>query len=126
MEFISTEKAPKAIGPYSQAVVSGELVFLSGQTPIDPETGALVAGGFEDRVHRVFRNLEAVLESAGCGFSDVVRVSVYLTDMANFKAMNAIYAGYFGDHKPARSTIGVAELPLGAAVEIDMIARRRA
>jgi len=124
MEIISTDEAPKAIGPYSQALVSNDFIFLSGQTPIDPVTGKLVEGSFGDMVHRVFRNLKAVLTRADCGFEDVVRVSVYLTDLSNFGAMNAIYAEYFGDHKPARSTIGVAELPLGAPVEIDMIARR--
>ena len=122
MNFHSTEKAPKAIGPYSQAVSVGNTYYLSGQTPIDPATGKLVEGGFDASARRVFENLGAVLTAAGLSFRNVVKASVFLIDFADFPAMNAIYAEYFGDHKPARSTVQVAKLPLGAPIEIDFIA----
>ncbi|MBI2213604.1 MAG: RidA family protein [Acidobacteria bacterium] len=122
MNFYSSDKAPKAIGPYSQAVSVGNTYYLSGQTPIDPATGKLVEGGFEASTRQVFRNLGAVLTEAGLSYSNVVKVSVFLIDFADFAAMNAIYAEYFGDHKPARSTVQVAKLPLGAPIEIDFIA----
>ncbi|HKQ97952.1 MAG TPA: RidA family protein [Candidatus Polarisedimenticolia bacterium] len=120
---IATDGAPKAIGPYSQAVVSGDLVFLSGQIPLDPATGDLVRGTIEAEVGRVLENIRAVLAAAGAGFDDVVRTTVYLTDMADFQAMNGVYAKTFGDARPARSTVQVAGLPRGARVEIDVIAR---
>lgn len=124
MQYFATDEAPKAIGPYSQAVSRSRTVYTSGQIPLDPATGKLVEGGFESMVERVFDNLEAVLASAGLGFSDVMKVNVFLADMADFAALNGIYAGRMGDHKPARSTIQVAGLPMGARVEIDMTAEK--
>ena len=123
MKTIATDGAPKAIGPYSQAVSDGGFLFASGQVPLDPATGELVIGGFEAGVERVFDNLEAVLAAAGCRLDDVVKTTVYLLRMADFAAMNAVYAKRFGNHRPARSTVAVAELPKGAAVEIDVVAR---
>jgi 2-iminobutanoate/2-iminopropanoate deaminase len=123
MKTIATDGAPKAIGPYSQAVSDGGFLFASGQVPLDPATGELVTGGFEAGVERVFDNLEAVLAAAGCRLDDVVKTTVYLLRMADFAAMNAVYAKRFGNHRPARSTVAVAELPKGAAVEIDVVAR---
>jgi 2-iminobutanoate/2-iminopropanoate deaminase len=123
MKIIATAGAPKAIGPYSQAVVDGDFLFASGQVPLDPSTGELVTGGFEAGVERVFDNLEAVLREAGASLQDVVKSTVYLLRMSDFAAMNGIYARRFGDHRPARSTVAVAELPKGAAVEIDVVAR---
>ena len=123
MKTIATEGAPKAIGPYSQAIVEGGYLFASGQVPLDPATGELVSGGLEAGVERVFDNLEAVLKAAGASLDDVVKTTVYLIRMSDFAAMNAIYARRFGNHRPARSTVAVAELPKGAAVEIDVIAR---
>lgn len=123
MDYVATDDAPKAIGPYSQAVISGGIVYTSGQISLDPATGNLVEGDFEAQAHRVFRNLEAVLREAGSDFSRVLRATVYLTDLANFQTLNTIYGQYFGDHKPARTTVGVAQLPKGSAVEIDLIAK---
>jgi len=122
MDTISTNDAPKAIGPYSQAVRSGNLLFSSGQIPLDPASGNLVEGDFDTQARRVFENMKAVLTAAGGSFANVARATVYLTDLGNFQALNAIYAEYMGDHKPARSTVGVASLPKGATVEIDLIA----
>ena len=122
MDYVSTPDAPKAIGPYSQAVKANGLVYTSGQISLDPATGNLVEGTFEDQVHRVFRNLEAVLREAGSSFDRVLKATVYLTDLAIFQSLNAIYAEYFGDHKPARTTVGVSQLPKGSAVEIDLVA----
>jgi len=122
MDFIATKEAPHAIGPYSQAVRSGNTLYLSGQIPLDPATGNLIEGDFAAQSRRVFDNLRAVLRAAGAEFRDVARATVYLTDLGNFQTLNSIYAQYFGDHKPARSTVGVAQLPRGAAVEIDLIA----
>ena len=126
MKFLATEAAPKAIGPYSQAVLDGGLLFASGQIPLDPATGELVAGGIEASTERVLDNMEAVLKSAGLGFHDVVKTTVFLVKSEDFPAMNAIYARRFGDHRPARSTVIVAALPKGATVEIDLIARAKA
>ncbi len=123
MKSIATEGAPQAVGPYSQAVSEGGFVFTSGQIPLDPATGALVSGGIETGVERVFDNLEAVLKAAGVSLDDVVKTTVYLLRMSDFAAMNAVYARRFGSHRPARSTVAVAELPKGAAVEIDVVAR---
>ena len=122
MDFIATKEAPHAIGPYSQAVRSGNTLYLSGQIPLDPVSGNLIEGDFAAQSRRVFDNLRAVLRAAGADFRNVTRAMVYLTDLGNFQTLNSIYAQYFGDHKPARSTIGVAQLPRGAAVEIDLIA----
>lgn len=122
MEIISTNEAPKAIGPYSQAIRIDNVLYTSGQIGLDPSTGNLVDGGFAEQARRVFENLKAVLAAGGSGFNNVVKATVYLTDLANFTALNEIYASYFGDTKPARSTIGVAQLPKGGLVEIDLIA----
>ncbi len=115
-----------AVGPYSHGVESDGLIFLSGQTPLDPATKQLVPGGLGAQTEQCFRNLEAVLEAAGLGLGDVQKVNVFLTDMNTFAAMNEVYARQFTAPYPARTTIGVASLPLGAQVEIEMIARRRA
>lgn len=122
MEYIATNDAPKAIGPYSQAVKVGNTIYASGQIPLDPASGNLVDGDFGAHVRRVLENLRAVLKQAGAEFRHVTKATVYLTDLGNFQALNAIYAEVFGDHKPARSTVGVAQLPKGADVEIDLIA----
>jgi 2-iminobutanoate/2-iminopropanoate deaminase len=125
MKLIATDGAPKAIGPYSQALVEGGLLFASGQIPLDPKTGELVTGGIEKSAERIFDNLEAVLGAAGLGFGDVVKTTVYLTRMEDFPAMNGVYERRFGSHRPARSTVGVATLPKGATLEVDLIARLR-
>jgi 2-iminobutanoate/2-iminopropanoate deaminase len=125
MKFLATEDAPKAIGPYSQAVIEGGFLFASGQIPLDPKSGDLVPGGIEASTERVLDNMEAVLQSAGLDFRDVVKTTVFLVRGDDFPAMNAIYARRFGDHRPARSTVIVAALPKGAVVEIDMIARAK-
>ena len=119
---ISTDTAPKAIGPYSQAVRAGNLIFLSGQIGLDPQTGTLVAGGIEAETERVLRNLDAVLKAAGLGFEDVVRTTIYLSDLADFTKVNEIYGRFVSEPFPARATVGVASLPRGARVEIDAIA----
>ncbi len=123
MKFIATEGAPKAIGPYSQGVIEGGFLFASGQIPLDPKTGELVGGGIEQSSERIFDNLQAVLSEAGLTFSDVVKVSVFLTRAEDFPAMNAVYARRFGEHRPARSTVIVAALPKNAPLELDLIAR---
>jgi 2-iminobutanoate/2-iminopropanoate deaminase len=122
MHFIATKNAPHAIGPYSQAVRAGNVLYLSGQIPLDPVSGNLVQGDFAVQARRVLENLRAVLKESGAEFQHVVKATVYLTDIGNFPTLNSIYAEYFGEHKPARSTVGVAQLPRGAAVEIDLIA----
>jgi 2-iminobutanoate/2-iminopropanoate deaminase len=119
---ITSSAAPKAIGPYSQAIIAGNLLFLSGQIALDPASGNLIEGDFSAQARRVFENLKSVLKEAGSDFGSVAKATVYLSDLANFSTLNTIYAEYFGDHKPARSTVGVAALPRGAAVEIDLIA----
>jgi len=123
MKTIATEGAPQAIGPYSQALVSNDLLFVSGQIPLDPATGALVPGGIEQAVERIFDSIQAILAAAGATLDDVVKTTVYLVRMSDFAAMNAVYARRFGSHRPARSTDAVAQLPKDAAVEIDVIAR---
>jgi len=125
MKTIATEGAPKAIGPYSQALVSNDLLFVSGQIPLDPATGTLVPGGIEQAVERIFDSIQAILAAAGATLDDVVKTTVYLVQMSDFAAMNAVYARRFGSHRPARSTVAVAQLPKDAAVEIDVIARVR-
>ncbi|MEZ5306588.1 MAG: RidA family protein [Pyrinomonadaceae bacterium] len=122
MKTIATNDAPGAIGPYSQAVVAGGFVFCSGQIPIDPETGEFVAGGITEQTGQVLKNLGAVLSAAGCSFGDVVKTTVFLSDMANFAEMNAVYEGVFGDSKPARATVEASALPKGAMVEIECVA----
>lgn len=122
-QIVQTDAAPAAIGPYSQAVRSGELVMLSGQIPLDPSTGALVEGSIEEETRKVMENLGAVLAAAGCSFADVLKTTIYLTDLGNFAAVNGVYGGYMGDKPPARATVQVAALPKGARVEIDAIAR---
>ena len=120
---VLTPGAPAPVGPYSQAIVSGGFVFASGQIPLDPATGKLVEGGFETQAERVLDNLRAVLEAAGSSLDAVVRTNVFLTDLALFPRLNAVYGRYFvADPKPARSTIGVAALPLGAQLEIEAVA----
>ena len=126
-QVVSSPNAPKALGPYSQAVVSDPFVYLAGQTPIDPVTGQLLQGDIAAQTERVFDNLFAVLGAAGLTGADVVKVNVYLTDIANdFAAMNAVYARRFEAPYPARTTVCVAGLPMGACVEIEMVARRAA
>lgn len=115
-----------AVGPYSHGIVSDGIVFLSGQTPLDPATGRLIEGGIEVQTRQCLANLGAVLSAAGLGFGDVVKSNVFLTDMDDFAAMNAVYAEHFEQPYPARTTIGVAALPLGARIEIEMIARSHA
>lgn len=118
--------APAAIGPYSHGVWSGDVLHLSGQTPIDPATGRLIDGDVAAQTHRVFDNLAAALHDAGLTMDDVIKCNVYLTDMANFAAMNGAYASRFSAPFPARTTVAVAGLPLGAQVEIELLARRPA
>lgn len=122
MHYVATNAAPQAIGPYSQAVKSNGLIFTSGQIALDPQTGELVKGDFAAQARRVFENLKAVLRESGSDFTHVTKATVYLTDLAHFQTLNSIYAEYFGSHKPARSTVGVAQLPKGAQIEIDLIA----
>ena len=122
---VATEQAPQAIGPYSQAIVAGDLVFLSGQIPLDPATGLLVEGSVADETRRVLENLRAVLAAAGLALGDVVRTTVFVTDLADFAVVNQTYAEFFTAPYPARATVQVAALPRGARVEIDAIARRR-
>ena len=118
---ISTDKAPAAIGPYSQAVVSGALLFTSGALPIDPATGKLVKGSIQDRAHQVFKNIEAITSEAGASIENAVKVTVFLADINDFAAVNEIYAQYFKAPFPARSAFQVAALPLGADLEIEAI-----
>jgi 2-iminobutanoate/2-iminopropanoate deaminase len=119
---IRTEKAPLPIGPYEQAVVGGPLVFLSGQIGLDPRTGKIVAGGVAEQTEQVLKNVRAVLEASGSSLAKVVRMGVYLADMADFARMNEIYSKYMGEVKPARSAIAVKGLPAGALIEIDAVA----
>jgi 2-iminobutanoate/2-iminopropanoate deaminase len=123
-QAISTTSAPAAIGPYSQAIVAGDLVFCSGQGSIDAATGEFLRGTVEEETQRTLRNLAAVLDAAGVGFADVVKTTVFLTDMNDFQAMNGVYATFFPDPPPARSTVAVKELPKGFKVEIEAVARR--
>ena len=123
---VATDRAPKAIGPYSQALDAGTLVFLSGQIGLDPASGTLVAGGTAAEAEQVLKNLQNVLAAAGLGFEHVVRTTIYLVDLADFATVNDIYARFVREPYPARATVGVAALPRGARVEIDAIARRGA
>ncbi len=122
MDFVASSGAPKAIGPYSQAVKANGFLFTSGQVALDPSSGNLVDGDFAAQARRVFENLEAVLREAKCDFKKVVKATVYVTDLANFQTLNTIYAEYFGEHKPARTTVQVSALPKGAQLEIDLVA----
>jgi 2-iminobutanoate/2-iminopropanoate deaminase len=121
---VTTENAPQAIGPYSQAVRHGELIFASGQIPIDPATNQLVPGDITAQTRQVLTNLRAVLEASESGMTKVLKTTVFLTDLADFAEMNAVYAEAFGDHRPARSTVQVAALPKSVRIEIDVIAVR--
>ena len=121
-EAISSADAPKAIGPYSQAIKAGSLLFVSGQIPLDPKTGGMVEGDVAAQTHRVFANLRAILEAAGATFDNVVRTTVYLADMNDFAVVNEVYGTYFSSPAPARATVQAARLPRDARVEIDLIA----
>jgi 2-iminobutanoate/2-iminopropanoate deaminase len=123
---ISTTGAPAAVGPYSQAIAMGGLLFTAGQVALDPSSGALVDGGIEPQTERVMANLTAVLDAAGCTWADVLKTTIFLTDIADFTTVNEIYGRYVSDPPPARSTIGVAALPKGARIEIELVARQRA
>jgi 2-iminobutanoate/2-iminopropanoate deaminase len=125
-DIIATDAAPGAVGPYSQAVRCDRLVFTAGQIPLDPASGTLVGGTIEDQARRVLDNLRAVLEAAGSGLDLVVKMTVFMTDLSDFKRMNAAYAEYFPSAPPARSAIQVAALPLGAAIEMEAVALVRA
>ena len=119
---VSTTEAPAAIGPYSQAIIAGDFLYASGQIPLDPTTGTITEGGINAQTHQVFQNLSAVLKAAGVSFDRVVKTTVYLAVMADFAAMNEVYAGYFSTPAPARATIQAAGLPRNVRVEIDVVA----
>jgi 2-iminobutanoate/2-iminopropanoate deaminase len=121
-EIVRSPGAPAAIGPYSQGVRSGDLLFCSGQIPLDPATGKMVEGGISEQTERVLRNLEAVLTAGGASLSSVLKTTVYLVDLADFPAMNAVYGRFFPGEPPARATVEVSKLPAGARVEIDAVA----
>jgi 2-iminobutanoate/2-iminopropanoate deaminase len=123
IQFVQTDNAPAAIGPYSQGVVTGGFLFTAGQIALDPETGQIVAGDVVAQAERVLANLHGVLAAAGCGWGDVVKTTVYLHDMADFPRVNEVYAKALGDARPARSTVQVSALPRAVLVEIDAIAR---
>ena len=123
MEIISTKNAPSAIGPYSQAVVSGNLIFTSGQIPIDPETNEIVSGGIEEQTEQVMKNLGAVLSAVGVSYQNAVKTTCFLANISDFTAFNAIYAKYFTG-KPARSCVAVKDLPKGVKVEVEVIAEK--
>jgi 2-iminobutanoate/2-iminopropanoate deaminase len=120
--IVATDKAPKAIGPYVQAVKVGDLIYTAGQIPLDPSTGNLVEGDIAAQTRRVLENLKAVLEAGGSSLDRVVKATVFLKNIGDFAAMNEVYAEYLGAAKPARSTVAVADLPRGALVEIDLVA----
>ena len=124
MKAISTNNAPAAIGPYSQAIEAGDLVFASGQLPINPSTGTFPEGGIKEQTRQSILNAQAILESAGCLLSNVVKTTVLLADIADFAAMNEVYASFFSEPFPARSAFAVRDLPKGALVEIEMIAAK--
>jgi len=123
-QVVATDAAPKAIGPYSQAVWAGDLLFCSGQIPLDPATGNMVAGGITEQTIRVFENIRGLLQSQGLSFGNVVKTTAFLSDMNHFGAMNEVYAKYFTKEPPARSTVQVARLPKDALVEIEVVAAR--
>lgn len=122
LEIISTKKAPAAVGPYSQAIKAGNMIFASGQLHINAETGEVLKGDIQDQTKLCLENVKAILEEAGASLEDVVKVTVFLTDMAKFSSVNQVYGEYFNNHKPARSCVAVKELPLGGEVEIEVIA----
>lgn len=122
IEPVHSEHAPKAVGPYSQAMRHGDMLYLSGQIGLDAATGALVGESVEEQARQVMRNLSAVLAAGGASTSDIIKANIFLVDMADFPGINAIYAEWLGSHRPARATVAVAALPLGAKVEIDLIA----
>jgi len=122
--IIYTESAPKAVGPYSQAVETNGLLFISGQIPIDPAIGKIVEGGIKEQTHQVLKNIGAILKAAGYEYKDVVKSTCLLSDMDNFAAMNEVYAQYYAENPPARAAYGVVRLPLGAMVEIETIAMK--
>ena len=121
-ETISTDKAPKAIGPYEQAIKIGDFIYTAGQIPIDPKTGDLVAGAIAEQTRQVLENLKAVLEAAGSSLDKAIKATVFLKNLGDFAALNEVYGEYLGKAKPARSTVAVADLPRGALVEIDLVA----
>jgi 2-iminobutanoate/2-iminopropanoate deaminase len=123
-KIVASAKAPKAVGTYSQAVIAGDTIYVSGQLPIDAQTGEFVPGGIVEQLHQVFKNLQYVLEEGGYTFADVVKTNVYLSDLANFATLNEVYAMYFKEPYPARVAYQVAALPKGALVEIDVIAAK--
>jgi len=123
IQVIHSDRAPKAVGPYSQAMMHDGMLYTSGQIGLDPVTGALVGEGVEAQAEQVTKNLSAVLSAAGGSVSDIIKVNIYLVDMGDFPLVNAIYADWLGEHRPARATVAVAALPLGAKVEMDLIAR---
>lgn len=123
MKFCHTDQAPAAIGPYSQAIAIDGRLYTSGQIGLDPATGEMVDGGFEAQAKQVLKNLTAVLASAGCSFQDVIKATIYVSDMGDFGRLNELYGEAMGDHRPARSTVQAAALPKGALVEIDLVAR---
>ena len=122
IKIIHSDQAPKAVGPYSQAVVSGGVLYASGQIGLDPQAGTLVADDVESQAIQATKNLSSVLREAGCSVNDVLKVNIFLTDMGDFPKVNDIYARWLGEHRPARATVAVAALPLGAKVEMDLLA----
>lgn len=120
-KMINTEKAPKAIGPYSQGVMAGNMLFISGQLPIDPETMELVGGSIENQTKKVMENIEAILKEVGATFNDIVKTTIFLTDLGNFAEVNKAYGEYFNTNKPARACIEVSKLPKDAEIEIEAI-----
>lgn len=123
-KVIFSEKAPKAIGPYSQAIETNGMLFISGQVPIDPATGKIVEGGIKEQTEQVMKNIGAILKAAGYNYSDVVKSTCLLSDMDNFAAMNEVYGSYYPENSPARAAYSVVKLPLGALIEIETIAAR--
>jgi len=123
LKTIAVDDAPKAIGPYAQGIVAGGFLYTAGQIPLDPATMKLVEGDVALQTSRVFDNLEAILRGAGCGLADVVKATVFLTDLGEFPKMNEVFAARFGAHRPARSTVQVSRLPAGAQVEIDLVVK---
>jgi 2-iminobutanoate/2-iminopropanoate deaminase len=122
LQIISTDRAPAAIGPYSQAVLAGSLLFCSGQIPLDPSSGQIVDGGIREQTVQVMSNIAAVLAAAGAGFDNVIKTTIFLVDMNDFAVVNDVYGACFGSHKPARSTVAVKALPREALVEIEILA----